>query len=175
MKHGYIDFPEIPATGTNDLHNTEYMNNADLVLFMAGNQFMVMDELLNGFQNIYPEVEKIFYETLPPGLELKQILAGGALYKKKVIDVTPDVYTSVTEEAMKELSMKDFINDYFIYLHNRLVLMVHEGNPAGVNTVNDLGRDDITSRFHSPEPWKIFPAIFMICMKKQEGIHFSKG
>lgn len=143
MKDRYIDLPEIPATGGNDLHNTEYMNNADLVLFMAGNQFMVMDELLNRFQNNHSEVEKIFYETLPPGLELRQILAGGARYKEKVIDVTPDVYTSVTKEAMKELSMKDLINDYFIYLHNRLVLMVREGNPAGINTVSDLGRDDI--------------------------------
>jgi len=143
MKNRNIDLPEIPSTRGDDLHNMEYINNAQLILFMAGNQFMVMDELLNEFQEEYPEIKRIFYETLPPGLELKQILAGGALFKDTVINVTPDIYTSVTEDAMKELSNKDYINDYFIYLHNRIVLMVPETNPAGIKTVSDLGRDDI--------------------------------
>ncbi len=137
------DLPEIPSSRGDDIHNIEYMNNADLVLFMAGNQFMVMDELLKEFQKIYPEIKRIFYETLPPGLELRQILLGGAIFKDRVIDVLPDIYTSVTEDAMKELSAKGFIDDYFIYLHNRIVLMVPEGNPAGIKTVNDLGGEDI--------------------------------
>ncbi len=145
MKDRNIDLPEIPSTRGDDLHNIEYMNNADLVLFMAGNQFMVMNDLLNEFQKTYPEVKKIFYETLPPGLELKQILAGGARFKDIVIDVVPDIYTSVTEDAMKELSRNGHIkiNDSFVYLHNRIVLMVPEGNPAGIKTVNDIGREDI--------------------------------
>ncbi|GBE04725.1 molybdate ABC transporter periplasmic molybdate-binding protein [bacterium BMS3Abin10] len=135
--------PEIPSTRGDDLHNTENMNNADLTLFMAGNQFMVMEDLLKEFQKTYPEVKKIFYETLPPGLELRQILAGGARFKDMVIDVMPDIYTSVTEESMKELSAKGFISDYFIYLHNRIVLMIPEGNPCGIKTVTELGRSDI--------------------------------
>jgi ABC-type molybdate transport system substrate-binding protein len=143
MRERDSNLPEIPSSRGDDLHNIEYMNNADLVLFMAGNQFMVMRDLLKEFQNIHPEVKKIFYETLPPGLELKQILAGGAIFKNTVIQVLPDVYTSVTEEAMKELSSKGYISEYFIYLHNRLVLMVPEGNPANIKTVNDLARDEV--------------------------------
>ena len=72
------EFPRIPEDCSDDLHGLEYADSADLVLFMAGNQFMVMDVLLAAFRNQFPEVQKIFYETLPPGLELKQILAGGA-------------------------------------------------------------------------------------------------
>lgn len=143
MKNDPLDLPEIPSTRGDDLHNIEYINNADLVLFMAGNQFMVMYDLLKEFQKTYPEVKKIFYETLPPGLELKQILAGGARFKDTVIDVIPDIYTSVTENAMKELSTKGYIKDYFIYLHNRIVLMIPEGNPCGIKTVNDLSQDNI--------------------------------
>jgi ABC-type molybdate transport system substrate-binding protein len=143
MKNININLPEIPSTRSDDLHNIEYMNNADLVLFMAGNQFMVMDDLLSEFQGTYPEVEKIFYETLPPGLELKQILSGGAVFKGTVIDVMPDIYTSVTEEAMKELFVAEYADKNFIYLHNRIVLMVPGGNAAGIKTVNDLSRDDI--------------------------------
>ncbi len=135
--------PEIPLSSGDDLHGLEYIDSADLVLFMAGNQFMVMNDLLNLFQQEHPKIKKIFYETLPPGLELKQILAGGARFGEKEIRVTPDVYTAVTEDAMKELLHKKYIDDYFVYLHNRIVLMVPEGNPEGIKTVLDLGRDDV--------------------------------
>lgn len=139
------EFPVIPSNRRDDLHNLEYMEDADLVLFMAGNQFMVMEELLGAFQKEYPDVKKIFYETLPPGLELKQILAGGAIFGDKMIDITPNVYASVTEKAMKRLEERDFIekDDYLLYLHNRIVLMVPEGNPAQINSVKDFGRDEV--------------------------------
>ena len=68
-------YPVIPSDRGDDLHNLDFVDSADLVLFVAGNQFMVMDELLVGFQEKHPDVNRIFYETLPPGLELKQILA----------------------------------------------------------------------------------------------------
>lgn len=137
------EYPEIPSDREDDLHNLEHLEKAQLVLFMAGNQFMVMDDLLKAFQKSHPEVEYIFYETLPPGFELKQILAHGAFFKGRLITGRPDIYTSVTEDAMKELLRKDFIDKYHIYLHNRIVLMVPKGNPARIKIVNDLGRDDV--------------------------------
>ncbi len=39
--------------------------DADLVLFMAGNQFMVMDELLEEFRSLHPHIKRVFFETLP--------------------------------------------------------------------------------------------------------------
>lgn len=73
--------PEIPSSRGDDIHNMQYMDSAGLVLFMAGNQFMVMDDLLSRFREIHPDVKRIFYETLPPGLELRQILASGAVFQ----------------------------------------------------------------------------------------------
>ena len=135
--------PEIPPERADDLHNLEILDKAQLVLFMAGNQFMVMYDLIRLFQERHSDVEYIFYETLPPGLELKQILAGGAFFEGKLVTGNPDIYTSVTEHAMEELKSRGYVNDYFIYLHNRLVLMVPEGNPSGIKTVNDLGRGGV--------------------------------
>lgn len=143
MKNIDISLPEIPQSFRDDIHNLQYVESADLVLFMAGNQFMVMEDLLVMFRKKHPEIERIFYETLPPGLELKQILAGGARCGDREIRVRPDVYSSVTEDAMKELESKGFVEQYFKYLHNRIVLMIPEDNPAGIKTVRDLGRDDI--------------------------------
>ena len=149
---GEIAHPVIPDERGDDLHNLEFADSADLVLFVAGNQFMVMGELLGLFQSQYPEIKRIFYETLPPGLELKQILAGGAIFRDKLIDVRPDVYASVSETAMKKLEEKDLISaeDYFLYLHNRIVLMVPQGNLAGINSVRDLGRSEV--RISQPNP-----------------------
>ena len=95
--------PIIPADRIDDLHHLEHAEDAELILFMAGNQFMVMEEIIRAFQKENPEVKKIFYETLPPGLELKQILAGGAIFREKPLTVYPDIYTSVNLEAMKSL------------------------------------------------------------------------
>jgi len=150
MEKGAPQLPEIPPTRGDDIHNIEFMHTADLVLFMAGNQFMVMDELLAEFRSQHPEIKKIFYETLPPGLELRQIIAGGARFGDTVIDVIPDVYTSVTEDAMKELQERDLIDNYAIYLHNRIVLMVRKGNPLDIRSVTDLGRDE--ARISQPGP-----------------------
>ena len=147
-----LAYPVIPADRGDDLHNLEFADSADLVLFVAGNQFMVMKELLGPFQSQYPGINRIFCETLPPGLELKQILAGGAVFKDKLIDVLPDVYASVSEVAMKQLEARNLISgeDYFLYLHNRIVLMVPEGNPARINAVQDLGRSEV--RISQPNP-----------------------
>jgi len=147
-----LAYPVIPAERGDDLHNLEFADSADLVLFVAGNQFMVMEELLGAFQSQHAGINRIFYETLPPGLELKQILAGGALFTDKLIDVRPDVYASVSEAAMEQLIEKDLISaeDYFLYLHNRIVLMVTEGNPARISSVQDLARSEV--RISQPNP-----------------------
>jgi ABC-type molybdate transport system substrate-binding protein len=137
------EYPEIPSNRGDDLHNIEIMDEAQLILFMAGNQFMVMEELLDAFRQRHPEVEKIFYETLPPGLELRQILMGGALFQGRTITGRPDIYTSVTEEAMEDLLRGRLISEYHAYLHNRIVLMVPEGNPGGITSVQDLGGDSV--------------------------------
>ncbi len=138
-----LTMPAIPSARDDDIHYLEFMDNADLILFMAGNQFMVMDELIKEFKKQNPRIKKIFYETLPPGLELKQILAGGAIFRDRVLTGRPDIYTSVTEEAMKELQVQERIAEYSIYLHNRIVLMVPEENPAGITGIHDLQKDGI--------------------------------
>jgi molybdate transport system substrate-binding protein len=163
------DFPTIPSERGDDLHNLEIAHSADLILFMAGNQFMAMKEIVTGFQKQYPGVKKIFYETLPPGLELKQILSGGAVFKDKILDVTPDIYTSVNENAMNLLEQSGHIHtgDYHLYLHNRLVLMVPEGNPAGITSVSDLAGDRI--RISQPDPENEDIAFHIMDMYRQAG------
>jgi ABC-type molybdate transport system substrate-binding protein len=164
------ELPEIPINYREDLHNLEYLNEADLIIFMAGNQFMVMEELLSAFQKRYPDIKKIFYETLPPGLELKQILAGGARFGNMEIRVIPDIYTAVSNEAMQELLKRGLIKEYFVYLHNRIVLMVRKGNPAGIKGVKDLARDEV--RISQPGPLEDITRYIIEMYKKAGGEEF---
>jgi ABC-type molybdate transport system substrate-binding protein len=161
--------PVIPADRTDDLHNLDRVDEADLILFMAGNQFMVMAEIVAEFQKRCPDIANIYYETLPPGLELKQILSGGARFQDRVIDVYPDVYSSVSVDAMHRLASAGHIGsgDHHLYLHNRLSLMVAAGNPAGVNSVTDLGRDAI--RISQPDPANEDIAFHIMDMYRQAG------
>jgi molybdate transport system substrate-binding protein len=144
--------PEIPPERADDLHAMDRAARADLVLFMAGNQFMVMEELLAAFRAVHPAVRAISYETLPPGLELKQIMAGGARFRGQVLTAYPDVYASVSQDAMARLAAAGHIERAAArcYLHNRLSLMVAAGNPARVRGVADLGRDAL--RVSQPDP-----------------------
>jgi len=144
--------PVIPNDRADDLHHLEHAQTADLVLFMAGNQFMAMPELIEAFRRRYPHIDRIVYETLPPGLELKQILAGGALFRGRVIDLQPDIYTSVSATAMAQLIEADKVaaDAPFAYLHNALTLMVPRANPAAIAQVSDLGRPEV--RISQPDP-----------------------
>ena len=162
-------FPVIPSERADDLNHLEIADKADLVLFMAGNQFMAMKEIVSVFKKEYPDIEKIFYETLPPGLELKQILAGGAVFRDKIIGVQADIYSSVNEKAMETLEEAGHIlkGDYHLYLHNRLTLMVQKNNPAGIKSVADLGLDSI--RVSQPDPAYEDIAFHIIDMYRQAG------
>ncbi len=166
---GSKGLPVIPAVRSDDLHHLENVDSADLTLFMAGNQFMTMGEIIYEFQDKYPDIKKIFYETLPPGLELKQILSGGAVFKGKTLHVRPDIYTSVNEKGMKVLEKSGFIkkNDYHLYLHNRLTLMAPKGNPAKIESVLDMGRDDV--RISQPDPENEDIAFHIMDMYRQAG------
>jgi molybdate transport system substrate-binding protein len=163
------DYPSIPQERQDDLHHLEITAEADLVLFMAGNQFMVMPELVRAFQQRYPSIEKIYYQTLPPGLQLRQILAGGAMFGDRLIDVVPDIYSSVNKRAMQTLEQAGRIGmgDYCLYLHNRLTLLVPTGNPAGIRSVADLGRAAV--RISQPDPENEDIGWHIIDMYRQAG------
>lgn len=163
------DLPVIPSNRTDDLHGLEIAEKADLILFMAGNQFMAMKEIVAEFKTQYPEVKNIFYETLPPGLELKQILAEGAIFQNKAFNIYPDVYSSVNRAAMQLLEKEEHIaqSGYHLYLHNRLTLMVPRGNPAQITSVGDLARGDV--RISQPDPQNEDIAYHIMDMYRQAG------
>ena len=161
--------PKISDAMAVDLHPVDSSGEFDLTLFMAGNQFMVMESLIKKFKLQYPGIKRIYYQTLPPGLSLKQIISGGALFKGKIIDIQPDAYASVNRAAMEKLVEAGKLEPgaYSCYLHNRLSLMVPEGNPAGIESVLDLGRGSV--RISQPDPANEDIGFHIIDMYKKAG------
>ncbi len=129
---------------------------ADLVMYLAGNQFMVMEELIQDFQKKNPEIKTVYVETIPPGQILKgQILKQGTIEGQKT-SMTPDLFASVNLGHLKKLKERGKMNDHIVYTHNKLELMVAKGNPKKVSGPKDLERDDLVQSHPNPLTEGIF-------------------
>ncbi|HAL81503.1 MAG TPA: sulfate-binding protein [Mucilaginibacter sp.] len=124
------------------------INDPQLVVFFAGNQFMCIDDLLAAFKKEHPEYQRIFAETLPPGILAKQIIGGSITIGNMRITLKPDVYTAGKSRIDQ---MPRYFTKTEIYAKNRLAIMVRKGNPKNVKGLNDLGRADVRVSMPNPE------------------------
>ena len=130
--------------------------SADLVMYLAGNQFMVMQELITDFQTKNPDIKTVYVETIPPGQILKgQLLKQGEIEGQPTA-MNPDIFASVNIGHLKKLNGKGLMNKHIIYTHNRLELMVAGGNPKGIKGAEDLARDDLVQSHPNPLTEGIF-------------------
>ncbi|MDH4190891.1 MAG: substrate-binding domain-containing protein [Betaproteobacteria bacterium] len=123
--------------------------DAELILWLAGNQFFAMDDVVHAFQRANPGID-VGLITLPPGLLLAAIQNGGVRYGDKDYPGRPDVYASVNLGHLKKLAQAGLMKDFAIYMHNEMVLMVAQGNPLGIKGVADLKRPDVRSSMPNP-------------------------
>ena len=124
--------------------------DAKLILWLAGNQFFAMDDVVQAFQKQHPGTS-VGVITLPPGLLLTAIQKGGWSYGGKDYPGRPDVYASVNLGHLKKLKAAGMMQQHAIYMHNELVLMVAKGNPKKIRGVADIGRDDVRTSMPNPE------------------------
>ena len=143
---------------------------AGLVMYLAGNQFMVMEELIKDFMSKHPDVKSTYVETIPPGQILKgQILKQGKINGQDTA-MNPDIYASVNLGHLKKLKSKGLMSDYKIYTHNKLELMVAAGNPKGIKGPQDLARDDLVQSHPNPLTEGIFK-FYGSAMLKDMGLY----
>ncbi|GAA4314987.1 substrate-binding domain-containing protein [Compostibacter hankyongensis] len=147
------------------------INDPQLVVFFAGNQFMVMDSLLAAFKRRYPQYRRIFVETLPPGILAKQIEAGSLTIGNLRIRLKPDVYTAGKGRIDQ---MPDLFTQTKVYAYNRLALMVQKGNPQHITGMRDLQRK--TVRISMPNPaWEGVAAQIQAAYVKAGGASLRKA
>lgn len=125
------------------------MPKAGLVLWLAGNQFFAMDDVVGAYQKQHPDTS-VGLITLPPGLLLQAIKAGGWTYADKDYRGVPDIYASVNLGHLKQLKTSGMMDSYSVYMHNELQIMVAKGNPKKIVGVQDLARADVRTSMPNP-------------------------
>jgi ABC-type molybdate transport system substrate-binding protein len=124
-------------------------SDADLVVWVAGNQFFAMDEVVGTFQKTHPGVT-VGLITLPPGLILSAIQGGGWVYNGKDYRCAPDIYATVSLGHLRQLKAAGIMSQYAIYMHNELQIMVAKGNPKKITGIDDLVRSDVRTALPNP-------------------------
>jgi ABC-type molybdate transport system substrate-binding protein len=154
-KQAIITLPAIPTGKESDIkfypamgavltgqEAFDQMSKANLILWLAGNQFFAMDDVISGFQKDNPATS-VGLITLPPGLLLQAIKDGGWLFGDKEYRGRPDIYASVNIGHLKELKKIGIMDQYMAYMHNELQIMVAKGNPKKITRIDDLVRGDV--------------------------------
>lgn len=142
-----VVFAVPPVDQVLDLHGDPL--RAQLVIFMAGNQYMVVPPLLAAFRRQHPEVTRVFYETLPPGIVIRQVLAGSLEVGNLAIAIQPDVLLT-GPRGMRTLRRFGDVSAWHPYASNTLAILVRAGNPQHIRSLTDLGRADV--RVVMPNP-----------------------
>ena len=113
-----------------DLHGD--VNDPQLVVFFAGNQYMLVNRLLEAFQHKYPKYTRVYAETLPPGVLVRQINKGGIVVGNMRISLRPDIYTAGKGRIRALQKKRGWFSKTEDYARNRLAIMTAKGNPDHV-------------------------------------------
>lgn len=145
-----LDFTVPDADNLADFHGNPC--KPSLVLYVGGNYFFAMAPLITAFEKKYPEYQNhIYWETLPPGLLIKQIQNGGTVTVGNMTwTVQADVYLAGLNAVSKQIKAGILNAPAVPYVTNRLTLMVPTDNPAKITGLNDLWRPDL--RLAMPDP-----------------------
>jgi ABC-type molybdate transport system substrate-binding protein len=132
-----------------DIHGNPF--GAKLVIFIGGNQFFVLPQLIAAFEQQHPELDgHVFYETLPPGILRKQIAANDTITLGNLtLQVKPDVYEAGAR-VLKQMEQANQVKGIVQYATNDLEIMIPAANPKNIQSLKDLGRPDIALSMPNP-------------------------
>jgi molybdate transport system substrate-binding protein len=116
-----------------------------LVLYVAGNYYFAMGPLVHTFEASHPEYRgRIYYETIPPGLLVQQMKAGGRITSGNMTWVAkPDAYLAGLANVRALIDDGMLTGEPVAYATNDLAIMVAKDNPAHIATLADLGKPSV--------------------------------
>ncbi|MGB6307682.1 MAG: substrate-binding domain-containing protein, partial [Steroidobacteraceae bacterium] len=146
-----LEFTEPDADNLADFHGSPL--HPKLVLYVGGNYFFAMAPLVQTFEELHPEYKaRIYWETIPPGLLMRQLKAGGTVTVGNMTwTVKPDVYLAGLQKV------KEFVADGTLeapavpYVTNTLAIMVAKGNPWHIAKLAHLADPRIKLALPNPE------------------------
>jgi hypothetical protein len=154
----------LPADRATEFHGNP--DDADLRLGMAGNQWVVFDKVMQGFNvrrgigdgtepqhhenpfwtlaELNDPARQYYIQLIPPGQIRNQIKSGCMVlgndeernFLPLSVRVNFDVFSSTNYNLMRDLAANGFVDEAIPYIKNKLDLMVAEGNPKGIGTAD---------------------------------------
>ena len=146
---GGVSFAVPPFDAIADLHGD--IVDPQLTVFFAGNQFMVVHDLVAAFKQRYPQYQRIYVETLPPGILAKQIETGSLVMGNLRIALKPDIFTNGKGSIADLQKQHGWFADTADYARNPLAILVAKGNPKHIGGLKDLGREDVRVSMPNPQ------------------------
>ena len=146
-----LEFTVPDADNLADFHGDPA--NPLLVLYVGGNYFFAMAPLVEAFEARYPRYKgRLFWETIPPGLLIKQIEAGGRVTVGNMSwTAKADVYLAGLQAVQKQIDGGLLAAPAVPYVTNTLTIMVPKGNPAHITGLADLGNASVRLAMPNPE------------------------
>jgi len=146
-----IEFTVPEVDNLADFHGD--ITDPKLVLYVGGNYFFAMAPLVKAFEERHQEYKgKIYWETIPPGLLVKQIQNGGTITSGNMTwTVKADAYFAGL------MKVKELIDDGLLvapavpYVTNTLAIMVPKDNPAQISGLADLAKPAVRLAMPNPE------------------------
>jgi molybdate transport system substrate-binding protein len=93
------------------------------------------------------------FEGSPGGVPVTVAFAGSQRLAAQIVSGAPtDVFASADAEQMAEVMDAGIVaSGPVVFTHNRLTIVVEQGNPLGVRSLADLARDDLVVVLPAPE------------------------
>ncbi|HET7649510.1 MAG TPA: substrate-binding domain-containing protein [Gammaproteobacteria bacterium] len=151
-----------------DIHGD--INDPQLVIYFAGNQYMVVTRLMNEFMKANPEYRHVVAFTFPPGRLITSLERGqGILLGNMRITLKPDILAA-GQGSMKTLQdQHHWFERTEVYARNRLAIMVYKGNPKHVTGLKSLAEPALRLCMPNPEWEGIAKHAIMPALKEAGG------
>jgi ABC-type molybdate transport system substrate-binding protein len=129
------------------------ISDPKLVLYVGGNYFFAMAPLVAEFEKEHPDFKgHIYWETIPPGLLIKQIEAGGTISSGNMTwTAKADAYLAGLKKVKQSIASGLLVGPAVPYVTNTLAIMVPKDNPAHVTGLADLGKPGVRLAMPNPE------------------------
>jgi molybdate transport system substrate-binding protein len=146
-----LEFTVPDADNLADFHGDP--GNPLLVLYVGGNYFFAMAPLVQVFETRYPRYKgRLFWETIPPGLLVKQMKAGGRITVGNMTwTAKPDVYLAGMQAVQQQIDAGLLDAPVVPYVTNTLTIMIPKDNPAHITGLADLGKASVRLAMPNPE------------------------
>ena len=150
-----------------DIHGD--INRPQLVIYFAGNQYMVVNKLMKAFIHAYPQYKRVVAFTLPPGRLITAIKRhSGVLLGNMLISLKPDILTAGHGSIMKLQHKYNWFSQTEVYAKNKLAIMVYKGNPDHIVNFNSLAAPKLQLCMPNPK-WEGIAKHAIIPALKKEG------